>query len=172
MYAFYQRLDGVEIIARDGADPKGGAMFSTRRSECGRGRSRLALAAVVAGGALLGAAVPAEADTFQTYCNNNTPPKTRCAYHSSNDRWERNKADAPWTGFPWPMCERITTPGDYSDVWSRRCATAFNVIGWFDDYCGGCRDHHNPGYGVWMWVGNDHPDQPRTIRGIASYGNY
>jgi hypothetical protein len=138
-------------------------------------RGRIALVAVIAAGASLAVAAPppiplsgAHAATVQTYCNNNTPPRTRCATGSSADPWEKNKVDAPWTGFAWPMCERITVPGDYNNILSRRCATALQVVGYYDDYCGGCNNHQNSSFDVKMWAGNNHPDQPRTIRGQAS----
>lgn len=130
---------------------------------------RPAVAGAVAAAVVLGAAAQAEADTFNTYCNKTVSSKSRCNEHSLDDRWERNKADAPWTGGKWPMCERITSPGAYSDVWSRRCANALSVTGFFDDYCGNCHDKHNPGYIVRCWVGNN-GDYPRIIRGVASYG--
>jgi hypothetical protein len=134
------------------------------------GRRRTALVAgLVTVGLLLLAAASARAARFE-YCNKMVASHSRCDSPARPDHsWERNSADAPWTGQAWAMCERITATNDYTYVYSRVCRTALKVTGYWDDRCGGCYGHNNPGYVIRAWVGND-AGQPRIIRGVAEYG--
>jgi hypothetical protein len=133
-------------------------------------KGRVALAALAGVVVLVVSTAPAVAETFQKYCNKNTPPKTRCnEYPDPDHSWERNKVDAPWTGGAWKMCERITEPHNYNTIYSRRCGNALSVTGYWDDYCNGCHEHDNDGNIIRCWVGND-ADWPRIIRGSCAYG--
>ena len=124
-------------------------------------------------GASLAMAVPVViAETNIRYCGFNTEPKTRC--WAETDRHSYNTNVATGRGVNngnqyLAKCERMTYWSDYNSIYSRRCNSAIQTVGRWDDYCGNCQQHENTGVLLKVYVGNDDPYQTQMMWGSANY---
>jgi len=111
---------------------------------------------------------PAHASVSEQYCGPQwVGGYNRCPTSSSKHSWETN--DTISSQGPWPMCERMEDWYDGNSIYSRNCANTVDVGGYWDDFCGGCQGHNNPGYYLRCWAGNN-TQFYGNIRGIAAYG--
>jgi hypothetical protein len=126
--------------------------------------------------ALLVLASTASADYGLKYCEGIwTPPSSRCSDSGPRHTYNSNTAqgftylkgaDANWYD---AKCERITAWDDYRTIFSRRCNSARQTVGWWDDFCGGCGSLENTGHLLKVYVGNDDPWYDQKMYGSARY---
>ncbi len=114
----------------------------------------------------------AHASTYFTYCGFRTDPKTRCFAEVDRHSYISNVASGrsiDGSNQYLAKCERMTAYNDYENIFSRKCGTGIQIIGRWNDFCGGCGNaQDNPGNLLKVYVGND-DYAPQIMWGSTNY---